>query len=615
MFLIKKHHKLALTFLQKTKNLLKINLNHNNNQIQKSFNISQIINKNFITDMEPNNTTNKKPEESKKEETKFTFIKDETDTFKDNYGIIPLIQSQFDPELRNKNTWTELNQLSESSVGKKVKIRARLQRSRIKGAGGFVVLRQSFNTLQGVIFSGDNVSKQMVKFVGSLPLESIVDVEGIVSSAKQPIESCSQKNIELNISQIFLTVESTSILPFQMEDANRKGNPEEEEEELSAAAETQPQTPNGEAAQECAESAEAAKKDKKKGKKEKKDKEKLEKAAKQEKKEILVNIKTRLDNRVLDLRVPATQAMMKLQSGVGMLFREYLYKNDFVEIHTPKLISGTSEGGTNVFKLKYFDQEACLAQSPQLYKQMAVIGDIEKVFEIGPVFRAENSNTGRHLCEFTGLDIEMAFKDHYFEVLDVIGDLFYHIFQGIHTRFANELNIIANQYPFEPLKFSKNIVKLDFKEGVKMLEDANVHQDVNEDLSTDTEKCLGKLVREKYDTDFYILYGYPKSARPFYTMPDPKDDNFTNSYDAFIRGEEVLSGAQRIHVYDMLLNKVKDKGISPETIKDYLNAFKLGAPAHGGCGIGLERVVKLIAGIKNIKKCCMFPRDPKRLTP
>jgi len=548
-------------------------------------------------------------------EAKFTFVKDEQDRCKDNYGVIPLIQSQFDPELRHKNHWSEIIQLSEKNVGEKIKLRARLQRSRIKGSGGFVVLRQNFNTLQGVIFCGDNVSKQMVKFTGSLPLESIVDVEGEVVAAKQPVESCSQKNIELNITQIFLTVESTNILPFQMEDANRKGNPEDEEDEVA------PQQPaevvnNYESVKDPAvEGTEGSKKDKKKEKKEKEKKEKAAKQEKQEKQEIVVKIKTRLDNRVFDLRVPATQAMMKLQSGVGMLFREFLYKHDFVEIHTPKLISGTSEGGTNVFKLKYFDQEACLAQSPQLYKQMAVIGDIERVFEIGPVFRAENSNTGRHLCEFTGLDIEMAFKDHYFEVLDVIGDLFYYIFDGMHTRFAHELNVIGNQYPFEPLKFSKNVLKLDFKEGVKMLEEAGVQQDVNEDLSTDTEKYLGKLVREKYDTDFYILYGYPKSARPFYTMPDPKDDNFTNSYDAFIRGEEVLSGAQRVHVYDMLLNKVKEKGINPETLKDYINAFKLGAPAHGGCGIGLERVVKLIAGIRNIKKCCMFPRDPKRLTP
>jgi len=326
-------------------------------------------------------------------------------------------------------------------------------------------------------------------------------------------------------------------------------------------------------------------------------------------------MKTRLDHRVLDLRVSATQALMRLQSGVGYLFREFLYNNGFVEIHTPKLISGTSEGGTNVFKLKYFEQDACLAQSPQLYKQMAVIGDMERVFEIGPVFRAENSFTPRHLCEFTGLDIEMSFKVHYFEVLDVIGDLFYHIFEGLNNKFSHELNIVAQQYPFEPVKFSKKVVKLDFKEGVELLKQAGVTQKIDEDLDTINEATLGKIVREKYDTDFYILYRYPKSARPFYTMPDPEDDNFTNSYDAFIRGEEILSGAQRVHSYELLYKKVVEKGINPETLKDYLNAFKLGAPPHGGCGIGLERVVKLFAGIKNIKKTVMFPRDPTRLTP
>jgi len=219
------------------------------------------------------------------------------------------------------------------------------------------------------------------------------------------------------------------------------------------------------------------------------------------------------------------------------------------------------------------------------------------------------------LCEFTGLDIEMAFNEHYFEVLDVIGEIFNYIFEGIHSKFGFELNVVANQYPFEKLKFSKNVLKLDFREGVEMLKSVGINQSVNEDLTTDTEKALGKLVAEKYETDFYILYRYPHSARPFYTMPDPFDSNFTNSYDAFIRGEEVLSGAQRVHDYDLLYKRVCDFKINPETLKDYLNAFKLGAPPHGGCGIGLERVVKLIAGISNIKKCCMFPRDPKRLTP
>ena len=326
-------------------------------------------------------------------------------------------------------------------------------------------------------------------------------------------------------------------------------------------------------------------------------------------------MKTRLDNRVLDLRVPATQSLFRLQSGVSTLFREFFHSKNFVEIHTPKLIGGASEGGANVFKLKYFDKEACLAQSPQLYKQMCIIGDMKGVYEIGSVFRAENSLTSRHLCEFTGLDFEMEIKEHFFEVLDVVSDLFNYIFDGLNEKYKDELNIINNQYPFEPIVYKKEALKLHFKEGVKLLEENGYKQGLYDDLDTENEKALGKLVKEKYNTDFYILYGYPKSARPFYTMPDPQDDNFTNSYDAFIRGEEVLSGAQRIHDYDLLMKKVQEKGINPDTLKDYINAFKLGAPPHGGVGIGLERVVKLFCDVKNIKKCVMFPRDPKRLTP
>ena len=336
-----------------------------------------------------------------------------------------------------------------------------------------------------------------------------------------------------------------------------------------------------------------------------------------EKKDIVVKMKTRLDNRVMDLRVPTTQAIFKVQSGVCHLFREFLDSKGFTEIHTPKLIAGASEGGANVFKMKYFGTDACLAQSPQLYKQMCIIGDMKKVYEIGAVFRAENSMTSRHLCEFTGLDFEMEIKEHYFEVLDVIGELFYHIFEGLNKNYKKEIETVNSQYPFEPLVYSKEALKLDFKEGCKLLEENGYHQSINDDLDTENEKQLGRLVKEKYNTDFYILYGYPKSARPFYTMPDPHTDfdSFTNSYDAFIRGEEVLSGAQRIHDYDLLLKKVNEKGINPSTLKDYLDSFKLGAPPHGGAGIGLERVVKLFLGIKNIKKCVMFPRDPKRLTP
>jgi len=237
------------------------------------------------------------------------------------------------------------------------------------------------------------------------------------------------------------------------------------------------------------------------------------------------------------------------------------------------------------------------------------------VFEIGPVFRAENSNTNRHLCEFTGLDMEMEFKDHYFEVLDLIGELMVYMVTNIKSRHAKELSIINEQYPFEEFKISDPFLKLNFKEGCQMLADAGVEQDPLEDLSTETEKRLGALVKEKYDTDFYMLYGYPVNARPFYTMLDPHDPNYTNSYDFFMRGEEITSGAQRIHDPELLTERAKVHGIPVEQIKDYIDAFKYGAPTHAGAGFGLERIVKFFCGLHNIRKTSLFPRDPQRLAP
>lgn len=246
---------------------------------------------------------------------------------------------------------------------------------------------------------------------------------------------------------------------------------------------------------------------------------------------------------------------------------------------------------------------------------MALCGDLQRVFEIGPVFRAENSNTNRHLCEFTGLDLEMEFKNHYFEVLDLIGELLVFMFSQMKIRYARELGVINDQYPFEEFKCADPVFKMNFREGVKLLKEAGYDQDEFGDLSTETEKALGRIVREKYDTDFYMLYGYPVSARPFYTMLDPHDPRFTNSYDFFMRGEEITSGAQRIHDPVLLEQRAKECGLAVETIKDYINAFKYGAPAHGGAGFGLERVVKFYCNLHNIRKTSLFPRDPKRLTP
>lgn len=246
---------------------------------------------------------------------------------------------------------------------------------------------------------------------------------------------------------------------------------------------------------------------------------------------------------------------------------------------------------------------------------MALCGDLQRVFEIGPVFRAENSNTNRHLCEFTGLDLEMEFKNHYFEVLDLIGELMVYMFKNIKEKCAKELAVINAQYPFEEFKCADPVFKMHFKEGCKLLHAAGIEQDIHDDLSTETEKALGRIVKEKYDTDFYMLYGYPEEARPFYTMPDPNDPGYTNSYDFFMRGEEITSGGQRIHDPILLEKRAKHKGIATETIKDYIDSFKYGVSPHAGAGFGMERIVKFYCNLHNIRKASLFPRDPKRLTP
>ncbi len=270
---------------------------------------------------------------------------------------------------------------------------------------------------------------------------------------------------------------------------------------------------------------------------------------------------TRLDHRVLDLRTPANQAIFRLEAGVCQLFRESLTSRGFVEIHTPKIISAASEGGANVFEVSYFKGKAYLAQSPQLYKQMAIAADFGKVFTVGGVFRAEDSNTHRHLAEFVGLDLEMAFDFHYHEVVDTIGAMFTDIFRGLRDRFALEIAAVAQQYPAEPFTFLDPPLRLEYSEGVAMLRAEGVEMAEDEDLSTPNEKLLGKLVKAKYDTDFYILDKFPLAVRPFYTMPDPKDGRWSNSYDMFMRGEEILSGAQRIHDVAFLTERAKHHGV------------------------------------------------------
>ena len=491
----------------------------------------------------------------------------------DNYGILPLIQSK---EVTGR-TWTKIQELGPELAGQKVLIRGHLQTSRPQGRMVFALIRSSLYTVQTIASESDSVSKDMIKFIAGLPAESVVDVQGTVQAVETPIDSATQKLVEVVIDSFHCVSKVQAELPFVMEDACRPA--------------AGPETDVG-AYNEDEEEAVAA--------------------------DGLVRVgqKIRLDYRWLDLRTPANQAIFRIESMVGCLFREYLVKNGFVEIHTPKLIGGASEGGSEVFSLDYFGRPACLAMSPQLHKQMtAACSGFERVFETGPVFRAEQSNTRRHLCEFTGLDLEMVIHEHYNEVLDVMSELFVYIFDGINARCKDELERVREQHPFEDLKYSNPTLKLTYAEGCQLLRDSGIAQDDLEDLSTENEKKLGDLVKEKHGVDFFFLDKFPLCVRPFYTMPDPNNEKLSNSYDFFIRGQEIVSGAQRIHDPALLEERAKVHGISLDSIKAYIDSFRHGAMPHAGGGIGLERVVMLFLGLPNIRKSAWFPRDPKRLAP
>ncbi|XP_074602609.1 aspartyl-tRNA synthetase [Brevipalpus obovatus] len=473
------------------------------------------------------------------------------------YGNYPIIQSshKLDRKL------VPVNSLEPSLEGSTIWLRGRIHTSRSKGKQCFFVIRQQTATIQCLLMVNDVVDKEMVKFVAAVPKESIVDVEGVVKLVPKPVESCTQKNVEIHVLRLYVVSSAAARLPLQIDDASRPVSGDESGPDIT------------------------------------------------------VNQDTRLDNRVLDLRTPANLSIFRLEAAVGKLFRDFLDGQGFVEIHTPKIIAAASEGGANVFEVSYFKGSAYLAQSPQLYKQMAIAADFDRVYTVGSVFRAEDSNTHRHLTEFVGLDLEMSFEYHYHEVLKVLDALFVSIFKGLSEKFKNDIETVYRQYPAEHFKFLEPSLRLEFPEAVTMLREAGVEMGDEDDLTTANEKLLGKLVRQKYETDFFILDKFPMKVRPFYTMPDPQNPKYSNSYDFFMRGEEIMSGAQRVHDVDLLLAKMKEHGVDSQKMQGYVDAFRYGVSPHAGGGVGLERVTMLFLGLDNIRKTSLFPRDPKRLTP
>ncbi|KAI9808786.1 MAG: hypothetical protein M1825_003939 [Sarcosagium campestre] len=493
------------------------------------------------------------------------------DFAQENYGPLPAADkraSQID----------SLENVSEDAV---ITVQARVQNIRAQTAKlVFLLLREGRFTIQAVVAAGDeksSVSRQMAKWTASLNAETIVELTGIVKKPVEPVNSASISAFEIHVQKIYILSNAVAQFPMQLESALLPELKDEEEQQQQVGADG--------------------------------------KALKTPK----VSLKTRLDNRVVDLRTPTNSAILWIKHGVSELFQEYLRKNGFVQIFTPKLMAAASEGGSSVFAVKYFERMAFLAQSPQLHKQMAIGGDCGRVYEIGPVFRAENSNSHRHMTEFIGLDLEMTFKKDYGEVLDLLEGLFVYIFNGLKERYGKEIETVRKQYPAEEFKVPETgkMLRLTFAQGIAMLREAGVEADDYEDLSTANERHLGKLVKEKYDTDFFILDKFPLAVRPFYTMPAPEDNRLSNSYDFFMRGEEIMSGAQRVHQHDLLIERMKALGVDPESegLKDYVDSFKYATAPHAGGGIGLERVVFLYLGLGNIRKASTWPRDPQRLRP
>lgn len=316
---------------------------------------------------------------------------------------------------------------------------------------------------------------------------------------------------------------------------------------------------------------------------------------------------TRLDNRFIDLRKPKNQAIFTIRNAVIAAVHEYLRSQSFVEVHTPKIIASSSEGGTDVFKLKYFEKEAFLAQSPQLYKQSLMATGLDRVYEIAWYFRAEEHNTRRHLNESTAVDLEMAFIKDEEEVMNVLENLVYNM-QKRASECTNELKILGKKISVPELPFARIV----YTEAVNKLQDRNSSIEWGQDLGTDDERLLGDIMKEE-GTEFYFITKYPLESKPFYTMP--KGDKYSRGFDLACKGVEIASGSQRIHDVKLLEERMKACDLNPEDFKSYLKAFKYGMPPHGGFGFGIERFLMELLDIKNIRECILFPRDRTRLTP
>ncbi len=322
------------------------------------------------------------------------------------------------------------------------------------------------------------------------------------------------------------------------------------------------------------------------------------------------SLEARLAVRPVSLRNVKERAKFKIQEGIVRGFRDFLYSQGFTEIHTPKIVARGAEGGSNVFRLDYFNKKAELAQSPQFYKQ-TMVGVYDRVFEVAPVFRAEKHNTTRHLNEYMGLDFEMGYIGGFEDVMAMETGFLQYTMELLKNEYQKELAILEVILPdvsrIPSVRFDK----------AKELASKKYNRKIRNpyDLEPEEELLIGQYFKEEYDSDFVFVTHYPSKKRPFYAMDDPSDSRFTLSFDLLFRGVEVTTGGQRIHDYKEILAKMEKRNMDPKDIASYLMIFKYGMPPHGGLGIGLERLTMKLLREQNVRETSLFPRDVNRLEP
>lgn len=324
--------------------------------------------------------------------------------------------------------------------------------------------------------------------------------------------------------------------------------------------------------------------------------------------ELNLNLDTLLDHRGLALRNEKIKSIFRVYAEILKAYADFMRADGFMEIKTPKIINAATEGGANFFKIKYFEREAFLAQSPQFYKQ-AGVGFFERVFEVGSVFRAEPHFTTRHVNEYIGMDAEMGFVDSFSDVMDELERTMQCILTQVEKNCAADLK----KYGAEILPITK-IPRLKLTEALNILEKEYGKKMDEIDIDAEGERLICEWARKNHGCDFVFLTHYPASTRPFYSMPS-SDPQWTETFDLIFMGVEIASGGQRVHDYKQLIENIKKHHLNSDDFKDYLDTFKYGIPPHGGWGLGSERIVQKILGLGSIKEAILFPRDVKRLTP